>query len=119
MVIECIVFISVILSSAMTMEISQNCSAVDHLSKINVGDMLLAVNGTSFCSFSESFAVPQWVHAYKNIGMPRLICFFRPSASDKVVCIWKSICSSRLYLWFVQTRRSPILDTTSYPSERE
>ncbi len=83
MVIECIVFISVILSSAMTMEISQNCSAVDHLSKINVGDMLLAVNGTSFCSFSESFAVPQWVHAYKNIGMPRLICFFRPSANGE------------------------------------
>lgn len=65
------------------MEVSQNYSTEKHLKQVHIGDLLLAVNGTSFCCFSESLLMSQWLVAYREVKMPRLICFFRPAANGE------------------------------------
>ena len=67
----------------MIMEITQECSGIRNFDGFNVGDMLLAVNGISFCAFPDSLDVAQWISAYRDMKTPRLVCFFRPSVNGE------------------------------------
>lgn len=54
------------------------------LNVIFPNDILVAVNGVSFCSFSESISGQEWHARLGAVNYPRLLCFFRrdPNGSD-------------------------------------
>lgn len=67
------------LDNASIMVVSNVTTAVRAKTTISVGDLLVAVNGTSMCTLPSTASVADWSSVYSQSGCPKIITFYRNS----------------------------------------
>ena len=61
------------------MVVSNVTAVVHEKTTISVGDLLVAVNGTSMCTLPSTVSVADWSSVYSRFKHPKIITFYRNS----------------------------------------